>query len=125
MQLSSGQEEGVLNIKTFLLYLFCSFGIILVNIAICTTSEQFFLTACVVFICLFFKVFPEYFYKVQVTQIYNLFLLLSAQTCCQKWLSKCWKCHFRDPRTKKFPVAYPGLPRRLGLYHLQSPFQQS
>ena len=30
-----------------------------------------------------FKVFTENFYKVQVTQIYNLFLLLSAQTCYQ------------------------------------------
>ena len=29
VQLSSGPEEGLLNIKTFLLYLFCSFGIIL------------------------------------------------------------------------------------------------
>ena len=47
MQLSSGPEEGLLNIKTFLLYLFCGFGIILVNIVICTTSDQFFFTASV------------------------------------------------------------------------------
>ena len=42
---------------------------------------------------LFYKVFTENIYKIQVTKIYNLFLLLSAQTCCKKWLSKCWKCH--------------------------------
>ena len=68
-----------------------------------------------VFICCFFKVFTENIYKVEVTQIFNLFLLLSAQTCCQKWLSKCWKCHFRHARTKTFSVACPGPPRRLGL----------
>ena len=77
----------------------------------------------VVFICLFFKMLTENFYKlIQVTQIYNLFLLLSAQACCQKWLSKCWKCHCRDPRTKKFPGACPGPPRRLWLSHRPPPF---
>ena len=39
----------ILNIKTFWLYLFFGFGIILVNIVICTTSAQFFLTACTIF----------------------------------------------------------------------------
>ena len=38
-------KESLLNIKTFLLCLFCGFGLILVNIVLCTTSEQFFLTA--------------------------------------------------------------------------------
>ena len=54
--------------------------------------------------------FTENFYKIQVTKIYNLFLLLSAQTCYQKWNSKCWKYHFRGPRTKKIPGACLGHP---------------
>ena len=76
--------------------------------------EQLSLPVKISFVC-FFKVFPENFYKVQVTLIYNLLvLLLSAQTYCQKWLSKCWKCHLRDPKTRTFPGACPGTPEGLG-----------
>ena len=37
-------KESLLNIKTFVVHHFCGFGIILVNIVICTTSDQFIFT---------------------------------------------------------------------------------